>query len=224
MSKLLHPLPLEFDVLAQATISLEHQYSIIHDIDVVRYPERKKLRKDTLELFDFEFEAINSDIEFINSHVTKPVKLKSGSKSLVYPAYISALERCTELLIHMEKWVSWRKATTSKNRTTGVAKKFSQNDLICKNHVTILEKKLGRTLVGSDYLTWKRQLIAACPNPPVTKAPRNLKINGTPLKPITGAPVLTTTQGWKESTLRNKFEEFTGYKPTTKKFHNLSNE
>jgi hypothetical protein len=31
MSKLLHPLPLEFDVLAQATISLEHQYSIIHD-------------------------------------------------------------------------------------------------------------------------------------------------------------------------------------------------
>ena len=206
MSKLLHPLPLEFDVLAQATISLEHQYSIIHDIDVVRYPERKKLRKDTLELFDFKFEAINSDIEFINSHVTKPVKLKSGSKSLVYPAYISALERCTELLIHMEKWVSWRKATTSKNRTTGVAKKFSQNDL------------------GSDYLTWKRQLIAACPNPPVTKAPRNLKINGTPLKPITGAPVLTTTQGWKESTLRNKFEEFTGYKPTTKKFHNLSNE
>jgi hypothetical protein len=84
-----------------------------------------------------------------------------------------------------------------------------------------LEKKLGRTLVGSDYLTWKRQLIAACPNPPVTKAPRNLKINGTPLKPITGAPVLTITKGWKESTLRNKFEEFTGYKPTTKKVSQL---
>jgi len=221
MSKLLHPLPLEFDVLAQATISLENQYSIIHDIDVVRYPGRKKLRKDMLALFDFGFEAINLDIEFINSHVTKPVKLKPGSHSSVYPAYISALERCTELLVQMEKWVIWHKATTSKNRSTGVAKKFSQNDLICKNHVTILEKKLGRTLVGSDYLAWKRQLIAACPNPPVTKASRNLKKNGTPLKPITGAPVLTTTKGWKESTLRNKFEEFTGYRPTTKKASQL---
>jgi hypothetical protein len=221
MSKLLHPLPLEFDVLAQATISLENQYSIIHAIDVARYPELKKLRKDTLNLFDFEFKAINSDIEFINLHVTKPVKLKAGSHSLVYPAYISSLERCTELFIHMEKWVGWRKSTTSKNRTSGVAKKFSQNDLICKNHVTISEKKLGRSLIGSDYLAWKRQLIAACPNPPVTKAPRNLKINGTPLKPITGAPVLTTTKGWKESTLRNKFEEFTGYKPTTKKVSQL---
>lgn len=221
MSNLLHPLPLEFDVLAQATISLENQYSIILDIDIARYPELKKLRKDTLNLFDFEFEAINSDIEFINLHVTKPAKLKAGSRSLVYPAYISSLERCTELFIHMEKWVGWRKSTTSKNRTTGVVKKFSQNDLICKNHVTILEKKLGRRLIGSDYLTWKRQLIATCPNPPVTKAPRNLKINGTPLKPIVGAPVLTTTKGWKESTLRNKFEEFTGYKPTTKKVSQL---
>lgn len=221
MSNLLHPLPLEFDVLAQATISLENQYSIILDIDIARYPELKKLRKDTLNLFDFEFEAINSDIEFINLHVTKPAKLKAGSRSLVYPAYISSLERCTELFIHMEKWVGWRKSTTSKNRTTGVVKKFSQNDLICKNHVTILEKKLGRRLIGSDYLTWKRQLIATCPNPPVTKTPRNLKINGTPLKPIVGAPVLTTTKGWKESTLRNKFEEFTGYKPTTKKVSQL---
>lgn len=221
MSKLLHPLPLEFDVLAQATISLEHQYSIIHDIDIARYPDRKRMRKDTLELFDFEFEVINSDIEFINLHVSKTVKLKPGSYLSVYPAYIHALERCAELLIHMEKWASWHKATMDINRTTGVVNKFSKNDLICKNQITILELKLGRKLIGSDYLSWKRQLIAAYPNPPVTKAPRNLKKNGTPLKPIAGAPVLTTTKGWKDPTLRKKFKQFTGCVATTKKVSQL---
>lgn len=214
-------MPPAFDVLARATNSLEHQYSAIHSIDIAKHPDLKRSKRETLELLEFEFESINAEIGYINKQTAKSLKFKSGGQSLAYPAYIKALEKCTELLIHMERWASWHKSTMDMHRTTGVAQKFSKNDLICKNEIEILKKKLGRKLIGVDYLTWARQLQAAHPNPPVPKAPKNSKKNGTPLKPIAGAPVLTTTEGWKDSTLRKKFKQFTGCVATTKKVSQL---
>jgi|LauGreDrversion4_2_1035121.scaffolds.fasta_scaffold636244_2 hypothetical protein len=217
MSKLLHPLPPSYSILASATISLEHQYSIIKSIDETKEPDLKRSRKDTLERLDFEFEEINLQIEFINQQITKSLRFKSGGQKLAYPSYVNALEKCTELLIHMEQWAIWNDSKMAARRSTKLKAKYSANVLICKNEITKLEATLGRKLIGSDYLSWARRLRKTLPYPPVPKAPRNQKHNGTPLKPIRGAPVLNTANGWSESTLRKIFEELTGCKPTTKK-------
>jgi hypothetical protein len=71
MTKLLHPLPPSFAILAHAVASLEEQYLAINSIDTDKHPDLIKSRKDTLKYLDFEFEAINADIEFINLQTTK---------------------------------------------------------------------------------------------------------------------------------------------------------
>lgn len=217
MSKILHPLPPQYSTLARATGSLDHQYSIIESIDEIKSPDLKRSKKDTLGLLDFEFEAINSEIDFINQQMTKAFKFKPGGEKQSYPSYVTALERCTELLIHMEGWAIWNDSKMAVRRSAKLKAKYSENRLICKNEIAKLEATLGRKLIGPDYLSWARHLRKAHPYPPAPKAPRNQKHNGTPLKPILGAPVLNTTNGWSESTLRKIFEELTGCKPTTKK-------
>jgi hypothetical protein len=217
MAKLLHPLPSTFAILARATASLEEQYLSISLIDESKESDLKRSKKETLELLDFEFEAINLEIEFINQQVNKDFKFKLGGEKRSYPSYVTALEKCTLLLIHMEQWAIWHDSKMAARRSAKLAAKYSANELICKNEITKLEATLGRKLVGSDYLIWIRQLRKAHPNPPSPKAPRNQKHNGTPLKPILGAPLLNTTPGWSDSTLRKIFGKVTGCKPTTKK-------
>lgn len=217
MPQLLHPLPPSYSTLARATASLDYQQTIIESIDVVKNPDLKASKEDTLKLLDHEFEAINSDIEFINQQITKALKFKPGGEKLSYPSYVTALEKCMELLIHMERWAIWHSTKMADRRAAKLAAKYSANELICKNEIVKLEATLGRKAIGSDYLSWTRQLRKAHPNPPVPKAPRNQKHNGTPLKPIAGAPVLNTTTGWSDSTLRKIYEKLTGCKPTTKK-------
>lgn len=217
MSKLLHPLPHQYGILARATASLDYQYSIIESIDVTKEPDLKRSKKDTLELLDFEFKTINLEIEFINQQMNKAFKFKASGENRSYPSYVTALEKCTELLIHMEQWAIWRKSKISARRSANLKAKYSANELVCKNEIAKLEATLNRRLIGSDYRAWSRQLRKAHPYPPVPKAPRNQKHNGTPLKPIPGAPVLNAANGWSDSTLRKIFEELTGCKPTTKK-------
>jgi hypothetical protein len=217
MSKLLHPLPPAYRILATATASLDYQYSIIEAIDDTKNPDLTASKKVTLGLLDHEFNEINSEIEFINLHTTKALKFQSGGGAASYPSYVAALEKCTELLIHMEQWGIWHTLKMTDRRAVKLAAKYSANELVCKNEVAKLVAALGRQLTGADYLVWSRQLRKAYPNSPAPKAPRNQKHNGTPLKPITGAPVLNTSTGWSESTLRKIFEKLTGCKPTTKK-------
>lgn len=217
MTKLLHPLPPSHTILARATASLEQQHLAISSIDVNKHPDLIKSKEDTLKYLDFEFEAINADIEFINQQVTKAFKFKAGGQKIAYPCYVRALEKCTELFIHMEHWAIWHSSKMAARRLANLKAKYSVNELICKNEIVKLEATLGRKLVGTDYLTWSRQLRKEHPNPPAPKAPRNQKHNGTPLKPIPGAPVLNTSSGWSDSTLRKIFEKLTGCRPTTKK-------
>lgn len=215
--KLQHPLPPLFTILAHATVSLEEQYLKISSIDETKNPDLKKLKRDTLELLDFEFDAINQEIEFINQQVNKDFKFKINGEMKSYGSYVIALEKCTSLLIHMEQWAIWHSSKMIARRSTNLATKYSANEQVCKNEIIKLEAKLGRKLIGSDYLVWARQLRNTYPKPPVPKAPRNQKNNGVPVKPIPGAPILNRTTGWSESTLRNIFERLTGCKPTTKK-------
>jgi len=217
MTKLLYPLPPQYVTLARATISLEAQYLSISSIDEYKEPDLKRSKKDTLKTLDLEFNAINLEIEFINQQVGKCLKFKSGGEKKSYPSYVTALEKCTELLIHLEQWAIWHSLKMAARRSAKLVAKYSANELIGKNEIVKLEATLGRKLIGSDYLTWARQLRKAHPNRPAPKAPRNQKHNGIPLKPILGTPVLTTSPGWSDSTLRKIFEKLTGCKPTTKK-------
>ncbi len=217
MSKILHPLPPVYATLAEATASLDYQYSTIDAIDTNKNPDLKKSKEDTLKLLDHGFEAINSEIEFINQQITKTLRFKPGGEVLAHASYVMALEKSIELLIHLEQWAIWHKLKMAARRAANLNIKYSANELVCKNEIAKLEATLGRKLIGTDYPIWTKQLRKAHPNPPAPKAPRNQNHNGTPKKPIAGAPVLNCSSGWSDSTLRKIYEKLTGCKPTTKK-------
>jgi hypothetical protein len=224
MTKLLHPLPQSHAILARATASLEAQYLAISSIDTNKYPDLLKSREDTLRYLDFEFEAINADIDFINRQVTQAFNFKTGGQEIAYPYYITALEKCIELLIHMEHWAIWHKLKMDLRRIEGNKKKNAANDAVYIKEIQILEAALGRKLVGTDYPKWKAQLLKNNPKQKVSKKPRKNPKDGTPINPNPNAPDDQVNDQWKDPTLRKKFKELTGCDPTTKKVHNLSHD
>jgi hypothetical protein len=221
MSKLLHPLPPSYGILASATASLEHQYSIIESIDETKEPDLKRSKKDTLELLDFEFEEINQQIEFINQQVTKSLRFKSGGPKLTYSPYVTALEKCTQLLIHMERWAVWHKLKIKIRRAEGIRNKNLPNDLIYRKEVEELKKNLGRSLTGHDYPSWKDQLLKNNLKQEVSKKTRKNPKDGTPINPIPNAEDAKVNNQWREPTLRKKFKELTGCDAKTKKLSQL---
>lgn len=221
MTKLLHPLPSSHTILARATASLEAQYLAISSIDVDKYPDLIKSRQDTLKYLDFEFEAINAEIEFINQQTNKSFKFKAGGEKRSYPSYVTALEKCTELLIHMEHWAIWHKLKMVIRRSEGINKKNRDNNVIYKNEVRILEATLGRKLKGTDYPKWRDQLLKNNPKQMVSKKTRKDPKDGVPINPDPNAEKETINDQWRESTLRKKFKEFTGCDPKTKKLSQL---
>jgi hypothetical protein len=221
MTKLLHPSPPSHATLACATASLEAQYLTISSIDVYKHPDLIKSREDTLRYLDFEFEAINADIEFINQQVTKAFKFRAGGQKIAYPRYVKALEKCTQLLIHLEHWAIWHKLKMVLRRTEGIEKKNADNNAVYKRETRILEKKLGRKLVGTDYPKWKDQLLKNNPKQEVSKKIRKDPKDGVPINPDPNAPDDQKNDQWREPTLRKKFKELTGCDAKTKKHSQL---
>lgn len=217
MTKLLHPLPPSHATLARATASLESQYLAIGSIDTNKYPDLLKSKEDTLRYLDFEFEAINADIDFINQQVTQGFNFKSGGHEIAYPYYVTALEKCIELLIHMEHWAIWHKLKMAQRRTKGIGKKNADNNAVYQNETQNLEAILGRKLVGTDYPKWKDQLIKNNPKQKVSKKIRKNPKDGDPINPDPNAPDDQTNDQWREPTLRKKFKELTGCDARTKK-------
>jgi hypothetical protein len=221
MTKLLHPLPPSHATLARATASLEAQYLAISSIDTNKYPDLLKSKEDTLRYLDFEFEAINSDIDFINQQVTKAFNFRAGGQVMAYPYYVTALEKCTELLIHMEHWAIWHKLKMVLRRTEGIEKKNADNNAVYKKETQALEAKLGRKLAGTDYPKWKDQLLKNNPKQKVSKKMRKDPKDGIPINPDPNAPDDQINDQWRESTLRKKFKELTGCDARTKKYSQL---
>lgn len=221
MTKLLHPLPPSHAILARATASLEAQYLAISSIDVDKYPDLNKPRQDTFKYLDFEFEAINAEIEFINQQTTKAFKFKAGGEKRSYPSYVTALEKCTELLIHLEQWAIWHKLKMVLRRSDGISKKNAGNNAIYKNEVRILEATLGRKLKETDYPKWRDQLLKNNPKQEVSRKTRKDPKDGDPINPDPNAPEDQINDKWRESTLRKKFKELTGCDPKTKKLSQL---
>ncbi len=221
MTKLLHPLPPSHATLARATASLEAQYLTVSSIDVVKHPGLMKSREDTLRYLDFEFEAINADIEFINQQVTKAFKFRAGGQKITFACYVKALEKCTELLIHMEHWAIWHKLKIVLRRTEGIEKKNADNNAVYKEETRILEVKLRRKLVGTDYPMWKDQLLKNNPKQKVSKKIRKDPKDGVPINPDPNVPDDQISDQWRESTLRKKFKELTGCDARTKKHSQL---
>jgi hypothetical protein len=221
MTKLLHPLPPSFAILAHAVASLEEQYLAINSIDTDKHPDLIKSRKDTLKYLDFEFEAINADIEFINLQTTKTLRFKTGGKDLSYPSYVAALEKCTELLIHMEYWAIWHKLKIKIRRVEGIKNKNLPNDLIYKKEIENLKKSLGRALTGHDYPKWKDQLLKNNLKQKVSKKTRKDPKDGIPTNPDPNIIEETVNDKWRDSTLRKKFKELTGCDAKTKKLSPL---
>ena len=102
MTKLLHPLPPSFAILAHAVASLEEQYLAINSIDTDKHPDLIKSRKDTLKYLDFEFEAINADIEFINLQTTNEITTIIITFSIPYKYQYPLMYSCIIImtLIH----------------------------------------------------------------------------------------------------------------------------
>lgn len=221
MTKLLHPLPPSYAILARATASLEGQYLAISSIDVGKYPDLIQSRQDTLKYLDFAFEAINAEIEFINQQTTKDLKFKAGGEKLSHSSYVAALEKCTELLINMEQWAIWHKLKMVLRRSDGINKKNADNNAIYKNEVRTLEATLGRKLKETDYPKWRDQLLKNNPKQKVSRKTRKDPKDGVPINPDPNAPDDQINDQWREPTLRKKFKELTGCNPKTKKLSQL---
>jgi hypothetical protein len=134
MTKLLHPLPPSHAILARATASLEAQYLAISSIDTNKYPDLLKSKEDTLRYLDFEFEAINADIDFINQQVTNTFTFQAGGQDIAHPYYVTALEKCIDLLIHMEHWAyrRWRRNRKIESKRTA-KKRIEKRECRLKN-------------------------------------------------------------------------------------------
>lgn len=221
MTKLLHPLPPSHATLARAAASLEAQYLAIRSIDTNKYPDLLKSKEDTMRYLDFEFEAINNDIDFINQQVTNAFTFGAGGQDIAYPYYVTALEKCTDLLIHMEHWAIWHKLKMDLRRTKGIKEKNAPNDTVYIQEIQILEEVLGRELVETDFPKWANQLKKNNPKQKVSKKTRKNPKDGTPINPDPNAPDDQINDQWKDSTLRKKFKELTGCDAKTKKHSQL---